>query len=94
MGQTTCGHRALVPAPHPQEEAGLPPSWRVARHWVAVLYAELTIVSAFVFSMLGRHCGLVPAPPLSHIRSQIIMKHKFSYRIFVLVCPEVFVSLF
>lgn len=45
MGQTPIVHRALVPH-HIHKK-------RVAAHWVAVLYAELTLVSAFVFSMLA-----------------------------------------
>lgn len=41
---------------------------------LAVLYAELCQFS----QCWSWHCGLAPAPPLSHVCSQIVMRGKFS----------------
>lgn len=90
-GQTTYCAQGSGRIPHSQHHIHKKKQAFLLRgRGLAVLYAELSQFS----QCWSRHCGLAPAPPLSHICSQIIMKEKFSYRFLSFVCPEVFVSLF
>lgn len=77
MGQTPYCAQGSGSAPHPQEESGC------TLGWLFCMQSSHLCLPLFSQCWSG-HCGLAPAPPLSHIRSQIIMKQKFSYRILVL----------
>lgn len=82
MGQTPYCAQGSGSAPHPQEESGCTLGWPFC--------LQSSQLCLLLFSQCwSGHCGLAPAPPLSHMHSQSLWSKSFLTKFLSFVCPEV-----